>query len=159
MKQRSYCDPADSMEAPSCLPEELKDTLEDIIRDAVLPLHLAEPIVAKIVKSLLEHGYQSAGTTEAPVSVKADVIRGFIQLFPPSQWTIMNWWAIQFALHSQSCENISPSMVCSVAGATRQGLNQHVAKWRKRLGLGKNPDLKRESIRLAGRRLRERVKS
>jgi hypothetical protein len=144
------------MEAPSCLPEELKDTLEDIIRDAVLPLHLAEPIVAKIAQRLREAQGAVVTPGAGAMQVRIATLRSFLNICPPGKWSVLSWWALQFALGADSIDGMSPKLACTMLRIQRAHFSWHVTQWRKKLHLAPDPNLKRESRRIAGRRQREK---
>ncbi len=130
------------------LPEEIEETVEDLIREAAHPVKLSNDAVSKL-KLLLE---SRASLEPVQVEVRGDarlkLFNEFIDHFTPKEWTMVNWWALQFAIRSKQTDGKSPSMIAETLGMQRQLFHYYIRIWREKLNLPKHDDAMREGVRL-----------
>lgn len=136
-------------------PEEILDSIEDLIREAAHPYKLDRDTVERLAKCFQDNSDLPDG--EITSEQRRIVLAEFLEKFHPNEWTLVNWWAIHFAAHSRMTEGVSPADLCRVFGINREMMSYYVKKWRKTFRLSPNPDLRRESIRLAHKHRRQQT--
>ena len=146
-------DPAEYTEA-SYEPELPADSLEDRLLEILEGKHSVTVIVTKIVEIIQTENPPEPVSTRVDIQSRARILEHFLEQFSPNEWTLVNWWAIQFAAHTKATENMTLRTVCHLLHVKPPIFCYFVKKWRKQLRLPKNRDLHREGCRVAGRRRR-----
>lgn len=132
------------------------DTPADRIREALLPLRVSDDVVEKLI-DLFHQDTQAIPASHSIIQERIDIIEKL--LYPlRMQQSLATWYGMQFAIRSKLTETVSPAEVCRVLGVNREFLSYHVKKMRRLLGIPKDADLRKHSIKLSWRE-RQRVKA
>ena len=134
---------------PVCHPEEIHDSVEDEIREMVHPVKLPPAVIKGLADFIRRRAEQpDVDTAKIPVEYRVRVFNELLELFNPSEWTPVQWWAIQYAIRSKHTENINISMMAQNLGMTRALFNHHVRGWQKQLRIPKTNSAMQEGVRL-----------
>ena len=90
------------------------DSVHDIILELMELKEAPSAIAEKIIAVVKSRDGEYKRTIPVSSTQRADVLGRFLKLFPPNEWTLVNWWSIQFAVQSVNTENLTLREVCKL---------------------------------------------
>jgi len=132
------------------------DSFRDILLDVVDSNKTADQIVDELLVMFKNVESERPGA-KVVAEQKVKLLEEFLYLFDPAEWTVVNWWAIHFAIHTKHTEGITVRSACRMLNVNHPAFCYIIQKWRRNIRLIKNRDLHREGCRIAGRKRRSNL--
>lgn len=131
-------------------PEEIKDSTEDRLLELLKP-HNVPAHKIRAITLLVNEDTDEGKWTVAQRREVARILVDFLEKLHPATWSLMDWWACQFAIRSSHCESKTKTDVSKALGISLQRFILCVQKWERIFHVIPNHDAQRESVRLEWR--------
>lgn len=141
------------LETTFCEPSPIRDAIEDILMEV---LGVKDSLLLKECANRLRENESAPPVVPLGVRAKRQIIEEFLDRFSPLNWTLLDWWAILFAIESRHIAGKSPKMMAVFFSMSRASFGKRVRNWRNKLNLGKDPYARIESLRIGKKAQREK---
>ena len=111
-------------------PAEVADSLEDFLRDLIAPAQLTDEAIKKIATAYLD----VQQTTTPTNNLYRDILEGVLKHVHPAEFTILDWWAIQFIGGFENRTQINPTTLSKALNVDKTLIHRRIQKWRKIFG-------------------------